>query len=258
MNAQTGARYATEKELRNAGIINGGRGIFFGYHNGHALYQPIDTLDGSMCIIGGAGSGKSASVNITGELLNSMDCNAVSLDVRGDLTAVTMLSNSLAGFDLYCFNPMGVGGLPQHATNPLDHLTRDNRQLVAETRLIVNDLIPKTDGQKWWVDDAHEIVVHLILHLVISRGRVSLKTLFEAYNNIQQEDAWEKLSAEMQVSTMPDIRAMAHTLLDRKDDGREGFTAPMGVILNTLSFMQVPDIAAAVSEESDFSLEQAV
>ena len=108
-NAQYGNDYgnaapATERDLRRAKIISGGKGAFFGFYSRHALRQPSDA---GIVVIGGAGSGKSACIFMMNELVDYQQCNSITFDPRAELTMVSTLAASLMNYEQFSYKPDG-------------------------------------------------------------------------------------------------------------------------------------------------------
>ncbi|MEW7986884.1 MAG: type IV secretory system conjugative DNA transfer family protein [Candidatus Thiodiazotropha endolucinida] len=228
-------------ELRRAGII-GGHGISFGFDETrrHELRVPTD---GSVALFGGAGSGKSASAFANALIGGHLPGNFICFDPRGELAAISMLSLSLQGYALYFVNHAGFTGLPQHRFNPLDHLKIDSPGLIPDTQKSALDLCPTPSGirSSWSFDDARRWANVLSLHDAERSGCASLPGLYELMLAMQGDlDRWCNHLDAMLRSRFPTVRSFAGEIMGLQKEGRESFTAPMGVLQNALAFMQDP------------------
>lgn len=230
---------ASTAELRRTGII-GGRGISFGFDQTrrHELHVPTD---GSVALFGGAGCGKSASAFANALIGGHLPGNFVCFDPRGELAAVSLLSLSLLGFDLYFVNPTGMPGLPSHRCNPLDHLRIDSPGLIADTQKMALDFCPSPPGLRssWPYDDARRWLTDLTLYDAERNGCASLPGLYGLLLNMQGDlDAWCNHLEAMSCSRFPTVASFAQEIMGLQQEGRESFTAPMSVLNSAFAFMR--------------------
>lgn len=228
-------------DLKRSGII-GGKGISFGFDETkkHELRVPSD---GSVALFGGAGSGKSASAFANALIGGHLPGNFICFDPRGELAAVSLLSLSLQGYEVYFVNPTGMLGLPQHRLNPLDHLRLDSPGLIPDTQKMALDFCPTPTGVKssWSYDDARRWLGELSLYDTERQGCASLPGIYELLLALQGDlDAWCNHLDVMLVSQFPTVRSFAAEIMGLQQEGRESFTAPMGVLQNAFAFMRDP------------------
>lgn len=232
------ARLATHAELRRAGII-GGSGVSFGFDETGRFPLHADG-DGSCALFVGTGGGK--SLLFQDNLINGhMPGNVMSFDPRGENAAVSMLALSLQGYSVYCINPTGMLGLPQHRLNPLDHLTIDSPSLIADVQKKALDFCPTPGGVKtsWSYDDARRWDTDLTLHDAEQNGTASLPGIFNLVSMMQGDiDAWCMQLDLMANSRFPSVRTFSNEIMTLQQNGKEGFTAPYGVLQNAYSFMR--------------------
>ena len=141
---------------------------------------------------------------------------------------------------------MGISNVPQHNTNPLDHLKLSSKTLIVDTQKAISDLLPKSGGKEWWVDSAHDWIVAFSL-AVTERDEnkgVSFPSLYRELMNIQADyDAWVAFYNHMKQSRFQSVRRTAEAISESQKLGKEGFLAPMNTISSVFSWMQEPAIA---------------
>ncbi|MCU7839800.1 MAG: type IV secretory system conjugative DNA transfer family protein [Candidatus Thiodiazotropha sp. (ex Troendleina suluensis)] len=249
------ANAASLHELRRAGIL-GGHGISFGFDETrrHELRVPTD---GSVALFGGTGSGKSASGFSNALVGGHLPGNFICFDPRGELAAISMLALSLRGYALYFVNHAGLLDLPRHRFNPLDHLKIDSPGLIPDTQKSALDFCPTPMGTRsnWTFDDARRWIVELSLYDAERQGCASLPGLYELMLAMQGDlDRWCNHLDAMLQSRFPTVRSFAGEIMGLQKEGRESFTAPMGVLQNALAFMRDPRLQWTFGGH-DFSLE---
>ncbi|MDM3871833.1 type IV secretory system conjugative DNA transfer family protein [Porticoccus sp. W117] len=246
---------ASLHDLRQAGLLSG-KGISFGFDENkrHELFVPND---GSVALFGGAGCGKSASafanILIGGHLPNNFIC----FDPRGELAAISILALSLQGYELHFVNPTGMLGLPQGRCNPLDHLTINNVSLIADAQKAAQDFCSTPLGVKssWTYDDARRWLTALMLFDAEYAGCASLTGVFYLVQSIQGDtDLWCDLLERMMESRFPTVVSFAGEIMALQKEGRESFTAPLGVLQSAFAFMHDPRLQWTFGG-SDFSLQ---
>ena len=235
------AGIANLHELKQAGLLLG-QGISFGrdMSNKHELRVPGD---GSVALFGGAGSGKSSCAFANALIGGYVPGNFLYFLPREEEAWVHVLSLSLQGYALYFCNPMGKLGLPRHRLNPLDHLTLDSISLIADVQKTAMDICPTPSSIKsaWPYEDAKRWLADLLLYDAERNRCASLTGVFELLQSIQGNlDVWCGHLDAMLRSRFPSVQSFAGEIMSLQKEGREGFTAPMGVLQNTFSFMRDP------------------
>ena len=243
------------QDLKRAGII-GGSGISFGFDESkrHELRIPGD---GSVALFGGAGSGKSAGPFANALIGGHLPGNFICFDPRGELAAVTMLALSLLGYELYFVNHTGMLGLPQSRVNPLDNLRVDCPALISNIQKMALDFCPSPQGMRssWAFDDARRWLVDLTLYDTERSGVASLPGIYDLLLAMQGDlDRWCSHLEAMSRSCFPTVRSFAQEIMGLQQEGRESFTAPMGVLQSAFAFMRDPRLQHTFSG-SDFSLQ---
>ena len=245
---------ATFQDLKRAGLL-GGKGMSFGFDETkrNELFVPSD---GSVALFGGAGCGKSASAFANALIGGHIPGNFICFDPRGELSAVSLLTLSLQGYELYFLNATGVLGQPQNRCNPLDHLTIDSPSLIADSQKTALDLVSTPAGVKSWpFDDAKRWLPALIQFDAEQTGCASLPGVFHLLQSIQGDfDAWCNHLDHMLRSRFPTVVSFAGEIMTLQKEGKESFTAPLGVLQNAFSFMHDPRLQWTFGG-SDFSLQ---
>ncbi len=240
--------------LKRCGII-GGQGAGFGFDETtrYALRAPGDQ---SIGIYGGAGCGKSAGP-FANLLIENQIGNAVIFDPRKELADISELAEACAGFERYVINPTGQGGA-SHSCNVLGRLRLKSASLIADTQATAMDLcpVPASKGNSIWVyEDAQDWLTQLLLWDAERNGCASLKGVYQLINLINGNlDEWCLQLDGMERSRFDSVRRFAGQIMQLQQNGREGFTAPLGQLFTTFKFMQDDRIAEALSGD-DFSLQ---
>lgn len=252
------ATWANEGEIEQAGLFEP-KGPQIGYIDQYPLY-----LDGDapLLTIGGAGSGKLR------DLLSYVVCggadgtsglhgqNALALDPRGELAAISLHTHAAAGGHVYCWNPMGLLGLPQHGCNPLAILKPDSPALHADCKFIAESLIPLSGGAeaKYFELRARDWLESLLKTLVESTGSASLPALHRVLNTIEASlKDWADFAEVMLRSQFESVRRTAGEMLAKQQESQKEFGAVMGELYAYLGFLDDPGLLPWLDRE-DFSL----
>ena len=244
---------ATFADLKRAGII-GGQGAGFGFDETkrRALCAPGDQ---SIGIYGGAGCGKSAGP-FANLLIENQIGNAMVFDPRGELSDISELAEAIAGINRRVIDPTGQGR-QQDSCNVLERLRINSPSLIADTQATAMDLcpVPAAKGASMWVyEDAQDWLTQLLLWDAERSGCARLKGVYQLLNLIQGNlDEWCLQLDGMVRSRFPSVVRFAGQIMQLQQNGREGFTAPLGQLFTTFKFMQDDRIAEALSGD-DFSL----
>lgn len=241
--------------LKRAGLLDG-KGVSFGFDESmrHELKVPND---GSVALFGGTGCGKSAAAFANILIRGQLPGNFICFSPRGELEAVSILSLSLQGFELYFINHTGMLGHPQHRLNPWDHMLIDSVSLIPDAQKAALDLCPTPEGQKqsWPYEDARRWACDFILYDAERSGCVSLPSLYELICAIQGDlDTWCAYLDQMLCSRFESVRNFASEIMALQKAGKDSFSAPLGVLKNALAFMRDERLAWTFSG-NDFSLQ---
>lgn len=246
------ASWASESELRAAGLFDS-IGPQIGFSKGRPTYVAGDA---PLITIGGAGSGK------TRDLLGYFVCaspgqRAAILDPRGELAAISHHIHAVYGDYMYCWNPVGLCGLPHSNCNVLDILRLDSRTLSPDVAFIVEGLIPTSGSSngRYFEQRAQSWTGEILKSRVEINGQTSLPDLYRTINSIEGDrQAWADQLEAMLSSRFESVRRTAAEMLVKQQDAPKEFGGIIGEIYAQLSFLDDPVILSAL-EASDFSLE---
>lgn len=245
------ASWSSHDDLRRAGLL-GSHGLHVGYEGDAPLH--LDT-DAPSITIAGAGAGKMRDLLALAVSGNASARNFV-LDPRGEIAAVTMPSFALHRAHVYCWNPCGIAGLPQHRCNPLDILDLANPRFHADCKFIAESLIPLSGSSSghYFELRAREWVENLLKALVEQNGSVSFPDLFRAVNVIETDpQRWADLLEFMSQSSMESVRRTGAEMIAKQQDSPKEFGSILGELYAHLNFLDDPMLQASL-EQPDFSL----
>ena len=245
---------ATLAHWKSAGLLSGqGIGLTHDETKRHEARSPND---GGTAMFAGAGTGKSSSRYIPAILGNQFG-NGVIFCPRGEVSETTMLACSLDGYECYYMNPAGMLDLPNHTTNIFDNQTVDNPAIIANSQKRSADLCPIPPGggkANWPAEDAQDWLTQMQLLDASINGVVSPKGVNDIFCSIQGNlDEWEMYLRRGLDCPYPSVRRWGPQMMQLQEEGREGFTAPMGTLHTKLKFMQDERALNSISG-NDFSL----
>lgn len=244
------ARWADVSEIANAGLLRGS-GVQIGYLGNRAI--SLDT-DAPMITIAGAGSGKMRDLLSMAVARNAHKRNFV-LDPRGEIAAVTMVSFAFAKAHVYCWNPTGMVGLPQHRINPLDILDWSSPHFHADCKFIAESLIPASGSAngRYFELRAREWLENLIKAQVERHGQVSFPSLYRVVNMIEGDhEGWADVLETMLESSVESVRRTASEMLTKQQESEKEFGSIIGEVYAHLNFLDDPMLQAAL-EHADVS-----
>ena len=245
------ASWSDESELRRAGLL-GARGLQIGY----SANKPICLeTDAPIITVAGAGSGKMRDLLALAVARNAGNRNFI-LDPRGEIAAVTMVNFALNRSYLYCWNPTGMRGLPQHRMNPLDILRLNDPHFHADCKFIAESLIPTSGASngRYFELRAREWIENIIKMLVERDGKVSFPALYRVINWIEADsNAWADCLEAMLGSSMDSVRRTAGEMLAKQQESEKEFGSILGEIYAHLNFLDDPMLQAAL-DGADASL----
>ena len=249
------AKAVSVAELHRSGLLTG-NGCSFGF-DATKNNELRNTGDGSIALLGGSGSGKSASIFANNLLGGHLPGNFACFDPRGELAAISVLALTLQGYEVYYVNPTGMLTLPQHRFNPLDHLSIDSPSLIADTQKMALDFCPTPSATRsnWAFDDARRWLTELSLYDAELNGCTSLTGIFALIMAMQGDiDVWCNHLDRMLQSRFHTVQSFAHEIMGLQREGKESFTAPMGVLQNGFNAMRDPRLQHTFSG-NDFSMQ---
>lgn len=243
-------------DLKRAGLLTpDGISIGFDQTKRHELFA---VSDGSIALFGGTGSGKSASAFANPLIGGHLPGNFILFDPRGELAAIVLLSLSLQGYAVHFIiagsNPMGF---PKSQCNPYDYLILDSPTLIPDSQKVALDFCPTPGGVRssWSYDDARRWLGSIILYDAEHNGCASPTGIYDVLMSIQGNlDVWCNHLDAMTRSRFPSVSAFAEEIMGLQKEGRESFTAPIGILLSAFDYMRDPNLQWTFSG-NDFSLQ---
>ncbi len=211
---------------------------------------------GGVLVVAGARSGKLRDLlgyNICSGVLRG---NVLVLDMKGELAAISQDQTKDRKFCLY-WNPRGLHDLPQHRINPVDFLKRGSPTLVADTKLLCENLVPASGSPQavYFERRAQEFLEAVILTLVKIKGVLTLPDLYETINLIPGgTDAWLDFAFEMSEAGYPVSVRIEEEIAASREDSTGGFQGILGEIFKALSPLSDPILRESVSPPFDASL----
>lgn len=232
------AAWATEREIRQAGLL-GQQGMQIGYLGQAALNLETDA---PRLTVAGAGSGKMRDL-LSLTVAQAAGMRNFILDPRGEIASVTMVNFAMAGSHAYCWNPVGMHDLPQHAMQPLDILKLNSPHFHADCKFILESLIPTSGSAsgKYFELRAQEWGGAFVKMLVERDGEVSFPSLYRTINAIESNTGeWPDILEFMLSSTMESVRRCAGEMLAKQQDSTREFGAIVGELYAYLNFLDDP------------------
>lgn len=235
------ASWAIESDIRKAGLFEP-KGLQIGFFNGKPLY--LDS-DAPMLTVGGAGSGKLRDL-LAYVVCSKTPLSMLILDPRGELAATSINSLIYHKSFGYCFNPMGLHGLPMHRLNLLDILKADSPSFHSDCKFITEGLIAVNEGSNnnYFPIRARDWLENFIKALVLRDGQVSFPSLARLINTIETDPIkWSRFLEFMLDCNITSVQRCAGEILTKQssEESRE-FGAIMGSIYGALSFLDDPNL----------------
>ena len=245
------ASWADASQIRAEGLLTP-PGPQIGFLDRRPIYLEGDA---PMITIGGAGSGKLR------DILGYVVCRSpgermLYLDVRSELSAISLHAHAMHGENAYLYDPYGCHGRPQLDCNPLDILDRESANFHADCKVIARSLVAVTSSSdgKYFEQRGGSWVEALLKFDVERNGWTSLPRLMRLVNLAESGSSeWIDVIEEMTKSRFDDVRRTGGEMLTKQQDSPREFGSIMGEIYANLGFLDDPVLQASL-EQSDFSL----
>ncbi|MCA8927023.1 MAG: type IV secretory system conjugative DNA transfer family protein [Alphaproteobacteria bacterium] len=223
------ARFATDKEIRKAGLTQNG-GAYIGQYPDLTDEGLWYNGDGHLITVASSGSGKGVSAIIPNLLTweGSVICN----DPKGENAAITARRRQEMGQEVYVLNPWGLHvGEPWNlhcaAFNPLDWLDTESEDVGDDATMMANTIVLRDKGtsgvEGHFADEAESLLTGLILYVAFTehdplrRNLVTVRRLL-----VQPPEDWADTLKAMARAPYADglIASAANRFLSKSD--REG------------------------------------
>ena len=251
------AQIASEKAIAAAGGFSfSPQTRFGGFAYGRAL--GYSGLAGEV-IVGGARSGKLASLLAFNLCLGGAALNRIVLDVKAEGFCI---SNLLAaeGRSNYVWNPCGITGLPAHRVNPLDYIRIDRPSLIDDVIGFCEMAVPLSGAPnarffelraRWFLQNICLVLVELDGVLRLDRLYWAI-TLFVAGN----EEWIDEIAFPMSRSRFEDVKNCESEIAGLRGRDGGGFDGICGELSKSFSCLSSPQLRESVSPPYDFSFAQ--
>lgn len=253
------ARFATDKEIRKAGLLNNG-GLYLGQYPDLTNEGLWYNGDGHLITVASSGSGKGVSAIIPNLLTweGSVICN----DPKGENAAITAKRRREMGQEVHILNPWGLHNgppwnLPCSAFNPLDWLDTTSEDVGDDAAMMANTLVLRDKGtsgvEGHFADEAESLLTGLILYVAFTehdplrRNLVTVRRLLT-----QAPEDWADTLKAMSRAPYADglIASAANRFLSKSD--REG-PAVLSTAQRHTNFLDMNRMRQVLSS-SDFDL----
>lgn len=243
------AHFASTREIKKMGFLNGKGNIVVGSYKGRLLRYD---LTNHMMVFAPSRSGKGVSLVIPNALewQGSMLCT----DNKYEIFEYTSGYRKAKGSEVYRFSPASKE-FKSHRINPLDYIDRDNpSKRVSDIQLILDILITGAEGEhKMWAEEARSLSTGLLLWLMRSNRPFTLSELSAICKG---QDLEEFLTLVLEDSIIADnLISIDHAAYIAIQNFLQKSTKEQSGVRSTLASMlrpwEDPFICAATSQ-SDF------
>lgn len=249
------ARWANQQEINRADLY-GRRGVFLGLcpFSGHPL--TLDS-DSPLTLIGGAGSGKGATILLYNNFYHS---SMLQLDPKGEIGAMTWKYQQTLGKEYWCINPTGLHtatpwNLPQHKVNSFDILRTNSPHLVSDCMRIAAMITPAEGHNPFFVNRPRQWFTNLLHAYVLAFEKPTLPDFAAMLRVIQSDFAqFKTLAKRFQEFGVSDITTTCAEIIDRQKSAPEEYSGVMSTISANMQFMADPRLQKLFSG-ADFSLD---
>ncbi len=240
-----------------------------GPHLGYLVNQSLrQTSQGPICTVGGARSGKGATVCVPAMFGLGFDGQAVPClvcDPAGQNLAVSIAAQGpLLRRPVYVFNPTKAHPhvLPAHSVNVLAFLKPDSPTLFSDCVLIAQMCITASGGgdAKFFEDSGRRIVRLVLFWLTRSQGGVSLPSMWAFIRDITTcRTLFEQVLTEISTSQhgTPNVQADILELKELRDNGERTYASVIASLKNEIEILGDASLETAL-RGGDFELEYLV
>lgn len=261
------AGFATESEIKAAGLFDPNSGVPIGSFKGRPMFYPFTH---ALCIAP-AGSGKSISIALPakvhgyrlGDVSNKSEATSVVVtDIKGEIAAMTTrTSQEQHGHKVFYLNPDELFDYPNSCFNPLQMVIDDmanpamNRYALADAQELVHQLLPEPaegDKNQFFRNGSRNMILAVMLFFAAEYPNCC--TLPELFRVVSSAARLKEVLQEAANSTAlsGDIALLATGILDAEDEYFADFLT--GALQVLMPFSPSTPLAQSVSK-SEFRFE---
>ena len=212
-------------------------------------------LDEPTLIIGGAGSGKGASLGLY-QPVHPSTGSFLLLDMGGQYMSTTWHYNLAMQREAYALNVEGVSAYPDinHKLNLWGILKPDDPLLLDNARRIAAMAIRnKSTGDNAWVDKgAMRWLGRILAGLVVNEGRVTPARLWAHLNQLEVDNGYFQTWSKQFEPFGGDLYSTLVEIYNKKNFSEKEYGAIMGMIRDDLDWLASPAVAESVSGDEDY------
>ena len=250
------AGLASRKDIRQAALMRvKPGGIFIGFCGKHPLFY---NGMGGITLVAGARSGKLTTILAYIACPGFTSHNLVFLDLKGEIAAISQDQRE-DGKHCYYWNPVALHGLPQHRINPFDYLTKDSPTLVADMKVVAENLIPTSGSANgaYFENRAREVLEAIGLTLVHLNGTLTFPDLYSTINLVPGNgEEWLDFSYDMHKCGHGLAQRIEEEIAQSRDNATGGFQGILGELFKSISALSDPLLMASVSPPFNFSFQK--
>ena len=257
LNRFGSARIADHADLARGDLYSySPEALFVGFDDrGNSLWYK---KPGGGLIEGGARGGKLATVlgyNLCHGICTSE--TLVTLDMKGELAAISQNQTPDNKHCIY-WNPCALHGLPQHRINPLDYIRADSPTLIADIKVLCENMIAQAQGPNnpYFPGRAREFLEGVAVTRTKLDGILTFPALYKTINLIPtNNDAWLDFAYEMHVSGYPLSQRIEEEIAMARNSGGDGggFQGILGELFRAFTALSDPVLMDSLSPPYDFS-----
>lgn len=212
-------------------------------------------LDEPTLIIGGAGSGKGASLGLY-QPVHPSTGSFLLLDMGGQYMSTTWHYNLAMQREAYALNVEGASAYPDinHKLNLWGILKHDDPLLLDNARRIATMAIRNdSKGDNAWVDKgAMRWLGRILTGLVKTEGRVTPARLWAHLNQLEVDNEYFKVWSQQLEPFGGDLYSTLVEIFSKKHGSEKEYGAIMGKLRDDLDWLASPAVAESVSGDEDY------
>jgi type IV secretion system protein VirD4 len=245
------AHWATHREIYSMGLFDEDNDLIIGLKGRRILKAKLSS---HALVFAPSRSGKGVAQVIPNAF--SFKGSLLAIDMKQEIFAATSgYREKVLEQDVYLFAP-GSSEHKTHCWNPLDAVSRDRVDCIADLQLVVNSLVVSESGKTdMWINEARSLALGLLLWLMESGRDFTLGTLTNFVKGEQLEEELESIlqqsiNADESVTIHPAAFTNLNNFIQKADKERSGVKSTLTACLN---LWDDPFIQAA-THHSDFDV----